>query len=79
MNAEKEEWPLSQPNTACPPITSAAAAAAAVSRSHPDSLAVIYFRYKSSSVCVRDFHLPAPDMEGTTANEAAGERNKAAP
>lgn len=30
-------------------------------------------------MCVRDFPLPAPDMEGTTANEAAGGKNKAAP
>lgn len=33
----------------------------------------------SPSVRVRDFPLPAPDVEGTTANEAAGGGNKVAP
>lgn len=42
-------------------------------------LTVMYFRDTSPSVHVRDYPLPAPDMEETTANEAAGGRNKAAP
>lgn len=33
----------------------------------------------SCRASVRDFLLPASDMEGTAANEAAGGRNKAAP
>lgn len=41
--------------------------------------AVIYFGDTSPSVCVHDFPLPALDMEGTTANEAAGGETRQRP